>query len=148
MPGAVRIVVGADGSDGSRRAVSYAAEVAERLGAEVVAVYGLGHLAELAMAVPPSRPTTWKHDLESELRNDWCGPLEERGIRHHARVVESDPVSALIDTADRERALMIIVGANSRGELAHRVLGGVTYRLAHRAHQPVVIVPPTTDEKH
>jgi nucleotide-binding universal stress UspA family protein len=148
MPGGVRIVVGADGSEGSRRALEYAADVAERAGAEVVVVYGLGHLAELVMGVPPSRPTTWKKDLESELRNDWCRPLDARGIKYHPRVVEADPVSALIDTADKERALMIVVGANSRGELAHRVLGGVTYRLAHRAHHPVVIVPPTADGKH
>jgi nucleotide-binding universal stress UspA family protein len=37
---------------------------------------------------------------------------------------------------------MIVVGAQGHGNLAERVLGGVSYRLAHRAHQPVVIVPP------
>lgn len=142
MARTVKIVVGADGSDGSRRALSYAADVAERLGAEVVVVFGLGHLAELVMGIPPSRPTTWRSDLETELRHDWCKPLEARGVKYHARLVEADPVNALIDTADKEKALMIVVGANSRGELTHRVLGGVTYRLAHRAHQPVVIVPP------
>ncbi|MCC6339332.1 MAG: universal stress protein [Acidimicrobiia bacterium] len=142
-----RIVVGVDGSKGSGRALAYAADVAERLGAEVVAVYGLGPLAELAMAIPPSRPTTWKRDLQDEMHDVWCRPLADRGVKFHARLVESDPVNALIDAADKEQALMIVVGANSRGELAHRVLGGVTYRLAHRAHHPVVIVPPTPDRK-
>ena len=37
---------------------------------------------------------------------------------------------------------LLIVGAKGHGGLADRVLGGVSYRVAHRARQPVVVVPP------
>jgi nucleotide-binding universal stress UspA family protein len=35
-----------------------------------------------------------------------------------------------------------VVGARGHGNLCERVLGGVTYRLSHRARHPVVVVPP------
>ena len=36
---------------------------------------------------------------------------------------------------------LIVVGAQGHGSFTDRVLGSVTYRLAHHADRPVVIVP-------
>lgn len=64
------------------------------------------------------------------------------GVEHRCLVVQSEsPATGLLETADRERADVVIVGAKGRGGLADRILGGVSYRVTHRAHQPVVVVP-------
>ena len=47
-----------------------------------------------------------------------------------------------MEAAERERADLLVVGAHGRGTLTGRVLGGVSYRVAHHARQPVVVVPP------
>ena len=44
--------------------------------------------------------------------------------------------------ADREDGDLIVVGAHGHGGFGDRVLGSVSYKVCHRAHQPVVIVPP------
>ncbi len=44
--------------------------------------------------------------------------------------------------ADREDADLIVVGAHGHGGFEDRMLGSVSYKVSHRAHQPVVIVPP------
>jgi nucleotide-binding universal stress UspA family protein len=36
---------------------------------------------------------------------------------------------------------MIVLGAQGHGGLVDRLLGGDPYKVAHRARQPVVIVP-------
>ena len=45
--------------------------------------------------------------------------------------------------ADAADADLIVVGSHGHGHAASRVWGGLSYRLAHMARQPVVVVPPT-----
>ncbi|HEV7535235.1 MAG TPA: universal stress protein, partial [Acidimicrobiia bacterium] len=49
--------------------------------------------------------------------------------------------------ADREDGDLIVVGAHGHGGFGDRVLGGVSYKLSHRARQPVVIIPPEVEHR-
>jgi nucleotide-binding universal stress UspA family protein len=136
------LMVGVDGSDGSRRALEWAAGLATATGAKVLAVHVLTYSREFIHDVMPETVHTWRRELESELRTRWVEPLVAASVDHWAAVVEGEsPAEALLDIADREHADMLIVGANGHGGLSGRVLGGISYRVAHRARQPVVVVP-------
>ena len=137
------LLVGVDGSDGSRRAVEWAARMARATGASVLAVQVLTYDGEFLRDLTLDTIRTWRRELEHDVKTSWVVPLREAGIAYRCIVVESDsPATGLLEAADRERVDLLVVGAQGHGNLAGRVLGGVSYRLAHRARQPVVVVPP------
>ncbi len=54
----------------------------------------------------------------------------------------SSPVSiglSLLDTATRERAGLLVMGAYTHGRFREMVLGGVTHHVLHQAHIPVLM---------
>jgi nucleotide-binding universal stress UspA family protein len=137
------VVVGVDGSDGSRRALEWASSLAAATSTPVLAVHVLTYNQELVRDVSLDTMRTWRRELERELRSRWAQPLTDHGIDKRCLVVEADSVAqGLLDVADREGASLLVVGATGHGGVASRVLGGVTYRVTHRARQPVVVVPP------
>jgi nucleotide-binding universal stress UspA family protein len=59
-------------------------------------------------------------------------------------VVDSDPVSALTDAAERHDAEAIVVGSERHSRL-HTAIGTVTVELLKTSPVPVVVVPLTAD---
>lgn len=149
-----RIVVGVDGSEGAARALRWAVGLAKLEGAEIVAVHALGPVADLARGTTVAVSTglglrhahnTWRNELRHEFEHDWCASLRAAGVPFRALLEGASPVSALMAVADRENADLIVLGAHDHGSLEDRVLGSVSYKISHRAHQPVVIVPPEAE---
>lgn len=149
-----RIVVGVDGSQGSRAAAGWAASIAATTGAEVIAVYGVGKLPDVFVGAPEAvaagldvtntRHLPWRKHAELSLER-WCEALREAGVTYRCEVVDEFAAHALLAVAQEERADLIVVGARNHG-VVDRVLGGVPYKLAHHAHVPVVIVPTDGQE--
>jgi nucleotide-binding universal stress UspA family protein len=138
-----RLLVGVDGSDGSRRAVEWTARLAATTGADVTAVHVLTYDRALLRDLSLDTIRTWRIELQRDLESSWTDPLRAAGVAHRCLLVEDDsPAAGLLAVAERERADLLVVGARGRGSLAGRVLGGVSYRLVHHADRPVVVVPP------
>jgi len=146
-----RIVVGLDGSPGSRHALQWAIDMARRLDAEVVAV----HVASLPIylpapmgIVPPVETPQERADLQEAFATEWCLPLRRTGVRFRAIIDEGRPTgTALIEVGLREGADMIVVGSRGLGGVAELLLGSVSHQLAHHSPIPVVIVPPAVRAK-
>ena len=147
-----RIVVGVDDSAGSARALRWAIGLARDEGAEIIAVYALGPIEDLArgtsnavsagLGLGGAGSDPWRQQLRRELEEDWCAPLRAAGVPFRTHLVQASASAGLMAVADREGADLIVVGAHGHGGFEDRVLGSVSYKLSHRAHQPVVIVPP------
>ena len=144
-----RLVVGVDGSPGSRAALSHAVTTAARRGAdvEVVSTYPVlrwwstGTSGD-AGAVGPVREGT-----ESRIRNVVA---EVRGDPAVAIVpgVGDVPVSVVVtvgpaaqELVDRSQdADLLVVGSRGRGGVRSALLGSVALHCATHAHCPVVVV--------
>lgn len=147
-----RIIVGVDGSDGSRRAVQWASDLARAIEAEVIAVHAIAPPAapywapEIAVAIEPQlsedQVQAWRTSLQRQLDREWCAPLRDAGVRFRAAVVDGHPAAVLMRVADDENAGLIVVGRRGHGGFAELVLGSVGHQLTHHAHRPVVVVPP------
>jgi nucleotide-binding universal stress UspA family protein len=112
---AQRLVVGLDGSDGSDRAVTWLAEVARGESLHVDAVHVLTYSHEFVWDLTPATMTTWRKELEQDLRTRWARPLQEAGFSVAAHVVEADGVAAgLAREAARPRADLVVVGRARR----------------------------------
>jgi len=136
-----RILVGVDGSRGASAALACAAELGRELGAELVVVHAFEPLALLGKVDPPVDFARLRREREETLQVEWCRPLAERGLAFRARMVEGEPVTALVDAAAGEEAGLLVVGTRGLGGFRGLLLGSVTSKLLQRARIPVVVVP-------
>jgi nucleotide-binding universal stress UspA family protein len=134
------IVLALDGSDGSRRAIPIAAELAKRDNARLVLV----HVVEW-IAAKGSAPF---HVDEDEIRAEVEKQAEElsaQGIDTDVKVADvhiGGPAHPIAEIAKQEDADLIVVGTRGHAAATGILVGGVTQRLLHVAHRSVLAVPP------
>jgi len=129
-----RIVVGADSSASSARAVAWVSALAASTGWEVVLVHALTYDHELLRDLSLDTMRTWRRELANTLREQWAAPLVEAGARHRSAVVEGETVTEVLTRrAIEEGADLLVVGTSDRG--------GVVSRLTHHAQLPIVVIP-------
>lgn len=140
-----RIIVGVDGSEGSVRALQWCGEYGGRLGFEIVAVHALPmpvYAGTVPFASWPTEDREFRESLLATVRDEWCAPLREAGLKYDAVLVDGSAPWMLIEVADREDADMIVLGSRGRGGFGELLLGSTSHQLAHHARRPLVIVPP------
>ena len=135
-----RILVAVDESVASGQAARWAAGYARSTAREVVAVHVLTVDEEFFRDFPPSGLVSWRGRLHERLIGEWTEPLRE--FAPHCVLEEADSVEeGVLHVADTYDVELIVLGAHGHGRLTDRLLGAVTYKVSHRAHRPVVIVP-------
>jgi nucleotide-binding universal stress UspA family protein len=135
-----RIVVGVDGSENSRRALSWAVELALELDAEVVAVHAVGLLERFGEVADGTGTYSGpRHEFDTE----WCEPLETPGVRSVRLLRDGNPVSVLLSVADEHDADLIVVGGRGVGGFPELLLGSTSTQVAQHATRPVTIIPAT-----
>ena len=135
------IVVCADGSENSQRAIEFAAALAQQLGARVVAVHAFDPLAQLGTVEPPVDFARLQAESRERLETHWCKALHDAGVTCESIVVENTPVGAIVDAADTYDADLVVVGARGHSPVRQLVLGSTSMRLPHQTKRPVTIVP-------
>ncbi len=75
--------------------------------------------------------------LRKELRED----PDESGLVASIYVHEGDPVSEILDTADRIDCDILVMGDHSKGRLAYTFLGSTVEKVLRRSRRPVLVVP-------
>ena len=110
-------------------------------GDTVIAVVGINPVGELVMGLPVFDAMGDEHAVRERLEYEHCGPLRDAGLDAQARVLASGQVRAVVETAVRERADLLVVGKHPRGPVGDMIWGEVATHLAHHPPCPVVIVP-------
>ncbi|MFP5322811.1 MAG: universal stress protein, partial [Acidimicrobiia bacterium] len=134
------IVVGVDGSDGSRRAVTWALAEARLRGATVELVHDspVGLIGADAIAL---------HDgaaVELEAERVFDGVLlgqDLRGVHPPVRRTTTFEGAAASILRRAEGADLVVVGSHGRSTLARLALGSVSSQVVHHSDRPVVVVP-------
>ncbi len=150
-PGGGRIVVGVDGSPGSRDALAFALVAAARRGAgvEVVSTYPLPlPWAGGRPSVVPD-PTALRTRLEATVRGiveaaqQHPVVLDASADRRPAVTwtVSEGPAGPVLLERSRD-ADLLVVGSRGRGALRSALLGSVALHCAAGAACPVLVVPP------
>ena len=137
-----RVVVGVDGSPGSREALAWAAEEARLRGAtlEVVTAWSyLDQLPEDGGAEPGFRPDFGEDDAGRILDEALAETVADTGDLDLVKNVVCElPARALLDAA--EGADLVVVGARGHGGVRELLLGSVSQEVVHHAPCPVVVV--------
>jgi len=138
------ILVGVDDSVTSLRAGAYAAGLARRQGARLVAVYveqlsalygasagaGAGAIAAQDQALA---------ETAEDLRRQAEDGASRVGIALTFVVARGDPYTEIRRVADEVRADAVIVGASTKA--GHRWVGSLAVRLVKAGRWPVTVVP-------
>lgn len=138
------IVVGTDGSDTARRAVSEGLRLAKLLDAEVhlVSAYEPVRGTRIAGAAVAAAEI-WQPLPDSEVNAvlaEAAGAARAQGLQVHTHARRGDPAEAVLDVAEDTNASMIVVGNKGMSSARRFVLGSVPNKISHHAPCNVLIV--------
>jgi nucleotide-binding universal stress UspA family protein len=136
------IILGYDGSDGSKAALVVAVSVARAFDAPLSIVFGYepnpmgGETAD------------YKAKLEKIGEEMVAGALAtakklDAGVHTEVLVVPMRPVESLLEAAVEREARVIVVGGSGERPIVGAILGSVPHKLLHRSDVPVLVVPAT-----
>ncbi len=135
------VLVGVDGSEGSRAALQWVRELAAV--ADIRVIVASVHQPYVEWT-PSTSPKNWRRDLENQIRQDFASDLRSAGVEFSALALRgSNAADALLQAAMDERTDIVVVGARGLGGFAGLRIGGVASKTLHRADRPVVIIRPT-----
>lgn len=161
------VIVGIDGSKNARAAMAFAVEEARLRGAKVRAVYvqdatrfrsgarldglDVGYSSAAGYQATVERGEQQREEMETRARQH-AEQLVEQVVREAdtsgievEKVILFDrrPARRLVElvNGDRDRVVMLIVGARGRGELTSVLLGSVSQAVVTHARVPVTVVP-------
>jgi len=145
-----RIVVGADGSPHSRRAVAFVARLAPPRGGRVTCVRVIepmrlpsmpfvparmrAQLETQAAAMDRSRRAMARRQLEAAV-----GALAKAGWRARGVVRAGPPLPELLAAVRAERADLLVLGARGAGAVRHFLLGSVVDAALRRSPVAVLV---------
>ena len=134
------IILGYDGSDGSKAALRVAVAVARAFGAPLTLVFGYepnpmgGETAD------------YKKKLQKIGDDVLATAVEEAKALDPSVAVEPlvaplRPAESLLEAANERDARVIVVGGNGERPIVGVILGSVPHKLLHRSTVPVLVVP-------
>ena len=128
-----RLLCPVDFSEDSRRALEYAAALAERRGLELSVLY-------VETNGEARSQTDVLRRLEDELRAFVAATKNAHGTIHVLSVF-APAVRGILDQATALRSDLIVMGTRGRSGLARVLLGSVTERVLREARCPVITIP-------
>jgi nucleotide-binding universal stress UspA family protein len=140
-----RILVATDGSERSDRAVATAIELAQALGAELVAFTtlpaypyaGIGESSGVAAEDYQARAGAEASDRLAQVQRR----AREAGVPcHTSRLEDNEPYRAVIAAADKHDCGLIVMSSHGRRGVQAMVLGSETQRVLTHTRRPVLVV--------
>ena len=131
------VIVGYDGSECAKGALSQAVEQAR--------MFGTGLVIAFAYEPPAmgAEMADHRHALEDRgkaLTEEALQLVAGSGVEARAAVVDARPVDGLLALAAEHQARMIVVGTHGELPIMGVMLGSTAYKLLHRSPVPVLVV--------
>lgn len=138
-----KILVAADASEYSRRALETALELARTFGGEIELLFVMhmreaywGNNVAYSVLVPPEQiEEVGQVTLEATLEGIDVGNVPLR-----KKVVQGYPATMILEEIEKEAIDLVVIGSRGYGPIAGSVLGSVSQRVLQRAECPVLIV--------
>lgn len=138
-----RIVVGIDGSPGSRAALRWAVEEAGLRQASVEAVrvwtWPIPYVGPGMAGLNPAMLEEGEAAMLAEVIDEVTAATGRDGGEIEPVLIEGPAAQRLLDHA--KGADLLVVGSRGRGGFTGLLLGSVSQQVVHHASGPVVVVP-------
>lgn len=143
-----KILVAHDLSEPAERALSFAAELGNQVGAKVLIAYvhpdaydGHGDPSLTLPGALPGQGERYLRFLEEELRHSAEKVVGSEHGAIECHVLRGDPVKRIESAAEALGADVICVGATGKGAVQRVLLGSVSQLLLRSSPVPVLVVP-------
>ena len=138
-----KVVWATDGSEHADRAMGSAVQMAKADGADLLVV----HIVEKLLSGRASGMDTYANEdqVRAKIEGQARTLADESGLKTSTRfaaVLGNHVGDRIAEIAQEDGGDLIVVGTRGHGALGAMVLGGVTQRLLHVSHCPVLAVPP------
>jgi nucleotide-binding universal stress UspA family protein len=130
------ILLGYDGSEGSRRAADLAVSLAKKYDACVYVVCAFKHQSRIK---EPGHKQAMEIEETRELANATVAALREEGVTAERDVLEGPPAQAILNAAEVREANLIVLGSRGHNPKAELVLGSTSEDVVRHAKVPVLI---------
>jgi len=139
-----RVLVGADGSEGSREAARQGAALVE---GELTLLAAYDVTAGLSGATPMGVPAYYDEDLQRDRAKEALGRVREdvAAAAPTGKIVRGGVWDALIREAEHERDTLIAVGSHGVGRMTGIVMGSVATNVIHKAPCSVLVARKRSD---
>lgn len=143
--GTSALIVGVDDSRGSRRALRWALDEAERRNVGLSVVHGYhepSHPALATVGTPEhlEQLHTRAYDQAIAVVDDVIDAVDVPTKVEVKRIITAgSPAGVLLDNAGADH--LLVVGTRGRGALGRAVFGSVSHQCLHHAVGPMVVVP-------
>jgi nucleotide-binding universal stress UspA family protein len=122
------------------RAGAYAAGLARRQGARLIALYVVPTAAISAqMAATAGALIQVQHEIGNEIRDAVIAGAKQIGIEAQFVLRQGNPYRELIAVAEEMRVDAVVVGASTQS--GRRFVGSLAGRLVRDASWPITVVP-------
>lgn len=135
------ILVGTDGSDSAAEAVAQAAELAKKVGAELLVAH-VNPGREPDAPVLSKSPAYPGSDIGKAILRD-VARIYGGEVAVRTTYGEGNPAEAIVEIAEKEDVDLIVVGNRGMPKGQRTVLGNVPNRISHHAKCSVLIVRTT-----
>ncbi|HTT14233.1 MAG TPA: universal stress protein [Thermoplasmata archaeon] len=135
-----RLVVAFDGSAPATRALGFALRLAGRTGGRIWAVHIVGAPAAIAEPRTEEEQRTEPDAIASALRAVQATAAKD-GVALEVLVLEGNAAEAILATARKVEADLIVVGTRGLRGASRFFLGSVSAAVLAGAGRPVVVVP-------
>lgn len=136
----MKIVLGLDGSPGSKRAMHWVADHGPVLDARVSAVLIVPRVEIWGLAALQVDSGPLIAELKAHLEGAWTEPMRALGLRVTTRLGRGDPATELCRLAEAREADLLVIGAKSHSAV-YDLLGGTAHKIVNHARVPVLLVP-------
>jgi nucleotide-binding universal stress UspA family protein len=143
------IVVGTDGSDTAKQAVSQAIELAKKVDARLDLVSAYEPVSDQRLRTEAHQVPAdlqWmvnpREDVEATL-SEAADEVREAGVEVETYARQGDPADAILDVAEERNADLIIVGNKGMTGAKRFLLGSVPNKVSHHAPCSVLIIRTT-----
>jgi nucleotide-binding universal stress UspA family protein len=137
------IVVGTDGSETAKQAVSEAVRLAKALSAPVHLVSAYQPTRARVSGAPEGAAKVWQPLPDDEVERilaEAVAGVRLSGVEVTSHALRKDPADALLGVADEVGASMIVVGSKGMHGARRLALGNVPNKVSHQASCNVLIV--------
>lgn len=142
----MKVVVGIDFSEHSRRALEAAMRLAQDMGASLVLVHAF---AKAPLGVPREGPMDPVSQVKQEgtlhdameVSEQWAQKARAAGLDVEVLAEEGKPADLVAKACKDRRAALVVVGTHGRTGLRRAVLGSVADAIVRQSKVPVVVVP-------
>ena len=135
-----KILLPVDGSEHSRKAVSYAGDFAKMIEGEILIIH-CHRTFPVALGEPYFQETLNKILEQADTVVSPCREiLENRNVAYSDQIFEGPADQRIVRVALIENIDLIIMGSRGRTDLGGLILGSVTHKVLHTAPCPVLVV--------